>query len=123
MKQKFFFVAACAAALVLNSCDQNDPDIPIAGGTGNVLLTTTLPNANGMDGTTYMQLITTPQVGNTLAVDNSNGINIPYGGSYPMVIGQDIFELSPGDGQERIGEIPPFEWHPSPRGKHAAASQ
>ena len=57
MKKNVFFVAAIFAALCLNSCDKNDPDNPIAGGSGKILLTTALPNATGMDGTVYMQLI------------------------------------------------------------------
>ena len=49
MKKNVFFVAAIFAALCLNSCDKNDPDNPIAGGSGKILLTTALPNATGMD--------------------------------------------------------------------------
>ena len=75
MKKKMIIAAAMFAALCLNSCDKNDPDTPIAGGTGNVLLLTALPNATGMDGTVYMQLIDEPKLGATMAVDNKNGIN------------------------------------------------
>lgn len=49
MKKKMIIAAAMFAALCLNSCDKNGPDTPIAGGTGNVLLLTALPNATGMD--------------------------------------------------------------------------
>lgn len=45
MKKNVFFVAAIFAALCLNSCDKNDPDNPIAGGSGKILLTT----AQGID--------------------------------------------------------------------------
>ena len=37
MKKNVFFVAAIFAALCLNSCDKNDPDNPIAGGSGKIL--------------------------------------------------------------------------------------
>ena len=43
MKKNVFFVAAIFAALCLNSCDKNDPDNPIAGGSGKILLTTAYP--------------------------------------------------------------------------------
>ena len=75
MKKNVFFVAAIFAALCLNSCDKNDPDNPIAGGSGKILLTTALPNATGMDGTVYMQLIDEPVLGKTMATNNNNGIN------------------------------------------------
>ncbi|MBR8769928.1 DUF5074 domain-containing protein [Porphyromonas levii] len=93
MKKKVFIVAAIFAALCLNSCNNNqsDPDAPIAGGKGNVLLLTALPNATGMDGTYYMQLIGEPKLGSTMAVDNKNGINVPYGSSYPIVVGQELY--------------------------------
>lgn len=89
MKKKIFFVAV--AALCLYSCKKNEPDKTIAGGTGDILLTTALPNATGMDGTVYMQLIEDPEAGKTMAVDNKNGINVPFGSSYPMVIGQEVY--------------------------------
>ena len=79
MKKNVFFVAAIFAALCLNSCDKNDPDNPIAGGSGKILLTTALPNATGMDGTVYMQLIDEPVLGKTMATNNNNGINVPFG--------------------------------------------
>lgn len=82
MKKNVFFVAAIFAALCLNSCDKNDPDNPIAGGSGKILLTTALPNATGMDGTVYMQLIDEPVLGKTMATNNNNGINVPFGSSY-----------------------------------------
>lgn len=91
MKKKVFFVAAVFAALCLNSCDKNNPDNPVAGGSGNVLLTTALPNATGMDGTVYMQLIDEPEPGKTMAVDNKKGINVPFGSSLPMIIGQEVY--------------------------------
>ena len=37
MKKNGEFVAAIFAALCLNSCDKNDPDNPIAGGSGKIL--------------------------------------------------------------------------------------
>ena len=82
MKKNVFFVAAIFAALCLNSCDKNDPDNPIAGGSGKNLLTTALPNATGMDGTVYMQLIDEPVLGKTMATNNNNGINVPFGSSF-----------------------------------------
>ena len=91
MKKNVFFVAAIFAALCLNSCDKNDPDNPIAGGSGKILLTTALPNATGMDGTVYMQLIDEPILGKTMATNNNNGINVPFGSSYPMIIGQEVY--------------------------------
>ena len=91
MKKNVFFVAAIFAALCLNSCDKNDPDNPIAGGSGKILLTTALPNATGMDGTVYMQLIDEPVLGKTMATNNNNGINVPFGSSYPMIIGQEVY--------------------------------
>ena len=92
MKKKVFFAAVIFAALCLNSCDKNEPDAPpVAGGKGNTLLMTALPNASGMDGTYYIQLIDEPELGKTVAVDNKNGINAPYGSSYPMIIGQDVY--------------------------------
>lgn len=89
-----FFAAAMIAALCLNSCNKNDnePDTSrIAGGKGNTLLITALPNATGMDGTEYMQLVDNPEVGVTTATDNRNGINIPYGSSYPVIIDQEVY--------------------------------
>lgn len=91
MKKKMIIAAAMFAALCLNSCDKNGPDTPIAGGTGNVLLLTALPNATGMDGTVYMQLIDEPKLGATMTVDNKNGINVPFGSSYPVVIGNEVY--------------------------------
>lgn len=91
MKRKLFFVAVVLAALCLSSCDKNTPNTSIAGGKGNVLLTTALPNATGMDGTVYMQLIDEPEFGKTMAVDNKNGVNVPFGSSFPMVIGDEVY--------------------------------
>ena len=93
MKKNVFFVAAIFAALCLNSCDKNDPDNPIAGGSGKILLTTALPNATGMDGTVYMQLIDEPVLGKTMATNNNNGINVPFGSSSarPLICSGDIF--------------------------------
>ena len=93
MKKNVFFVAAIFAALCLNSCDKNDPDNPIAGGSGKILLTTALPNATGMDGTDYMQLIDEPVLGKTMATNNNNGINVPFGSSsaLPLICSDDIF--------------------------------
>lgn len=86
-----FLAAIIFAVLCLNSCDKKKNDTPVEGGTGDVLLITALPNATGMDGTIYMQLIDEPKLGTTMAVDNSNGINIPYGSSYPIIIGEEVY--------------------------------
>lgn len=44
-----------------------------------------------MDGTVYMQLIDEPVLGKTMATNNNNGINVPFGSSYPMIIGQEVY--------------------------------
>lgn len=91
MKKKVCFVTALAVALCLGSCDKNDPDNPTAGGQGNLLLTTILPNATGLDGTCYMQLVGDPELGKTTATDNSRGLNVPYGSAAPMIIGDEVY--------------------------------
>ncbi|GAE20755.1 DUF5074 domain-containing protein [Bacteroides pyogenes] len=93
MKQKILFLAAMAlAAQCFTSCEKDDSDNPVpTGGAGNILLTTALPNADGMTGMVYMQLIEEPQSGGTLATNNNRALDIPYGGSYPLVIGSDVF--------------------------------
>lgn len=51
-----------------------------------------MPNADGMTGAAYMQLVNEKE--GTISVDNNNAIPIPYGGSYPLVIDEEIFCLS-----------------------------
>lgn len=91
MKQKMFFIATIFAILCLSSCDKKEPETSIEGGKGNVLILTALPNATGMDGTFYMQLIDEPKPEQTMAIDNKNALNVPFGSSYPTVIDQEIY--------------------------------
>lgn len=84
------FAATALSVLLFTACDKNNPETPVPpGGSGNLLLTTIMPNADGMTGAAYMQLLRENE--STLSADNSNAIPIPYGGSYPLVIDEDIF--------------------------------
>lgn len=79
---------------VIASCDKNENDGP-SDEEGKILISTMLPNADGMSGSAYMQLI-----GNIepASLTNSSALPVPYS-SVPMVCGDDVF-IIPGWGGE-----------------------
>ncbi len=75
---KKVLLAAILAVLMLVGC-KKDPidDIDVPGGKGNILLETTVKNADGITGTSYIQLIESING----SVDNSNGIQVGFASS------------------------------------------
>lgn len=110
MKKILFFTTAAFIISCFTSCNKNNSnDIQPIGGSGDILLTTVMPNPDGMTGMYYMQLIEGPGNGTTLATDNTNAVDIPYGGAYPLVIGEDIF-VFPSYAGDTKNEIVKYRW-------------
>lgn len=87
MKIRNLMLALAGTTLVFSACEKDpDPKVPTAD--ANIALATILPNPDGMTGAAYLQLIRDEFPQNT---NNNNGIPIPYGGSYPIIEGNDIF--------------------------------
>ena len=87
MKIRNLMLALAGTTLVFSACEKDpDPKVPTAD--ANIALATILPNPDGMTGAAYLQLIRDEFPQNT---NNNNGIPIPYGGSYPIIDGDDIF--------------------------------
>lgn len=87
--KNLFFVAVAALFTTFVACEKNPGEKEPSGGAGNVLLTTILPNPGGMTGASYMQLIDIKE--GTQQIDNKEAIPIAYSGSYPLVIGSDVY--------------------------------
>lgn len=81
--------------IALTSCDKSTNPSNIVIGGGNILVTTMLPNPDGMSGSAYMQLMENmePQ-----ALNNTTAIPVTFS-SVPVVCGNDVFVL-PGYGSE-----------------------
>ena len=86
MKIRNLMLALAGTALVFSACEK-DPNPKVPTTDANIALATILPNADGMTGAAYLQLIRDEFPQNT---NNNNGIPIPYGGSYPIIEGNDI---------------------------------
>ena len=87
MKIRNLMLALAGTTLVFSACEK-DPDPKVPTTDANIALATILPNPDGMTGAAYLQLIRDEFPQNT---NNNNGIPIPYGGSYPIIEGNDIF--------------------------------
>ena len=87
MKIRNLMLALAGTALVFSACEK-DPNPKVPTTDANIALATILPNPDGMTGAAYLQLIRDEFPQNT---NNNNGIPIPYGGSYPIIEGNDIF--------------------------------
>ena len=83
---KKMILAACVAACVMTGCDKDNNQSIADGGTGKILIGTTVKNPDGQSGSSYMQLI--PSLSGN--VDNSNAIQLSF--SSPIeVVGNDVF--------------------------------
>ncbi|MBV7439952.1 hypothetical protein KRX57_00800 [Weeksellaceae bacterium TAE3-ERU29] len=89
MKNKILTMASAALLLIFNSCDKDDDNNLVKGGGGDIILATTLPNPGGMTGSSYLKLVKEKE--GTQTVNNDDAIQIPYGGTYPSVIGKEVF--------------------------------
>jgi len=88
MKTNKLFVAAGALALLCASCQEKTPETPseVFGGEGNVLIETTVKNADGATGQSYLQQI--PDLSG--AVNLTEGIQIGFSASLSF-LGQYVF--------------------------------
>ncbi len=85
---------SCYMAL-FGSCNSDDPIVSIPQKEGNILISTMLPNPDGMSGAAYMQLIENLD---EAQLTNSAAIPIPFS-SVPNICGEDVF-IVPGWGAE-----------------------
>lgn len=90
VKKNWLPAAMSVAMLFAASCDNNNGDEPVPGnlpgGEGNILIETTVKNAEGTSGQSYLQQI--PELSGTLAMNK--GIQIGFAASL-SVEGNDIF--------------------------------
>lgn len=90
VKKNWLPAAMSVAMLFAASCDNNNGDEPapgnLPGGEGNILIETTVKNAEGTSGQSYLQQI--PELSGTLAMNK--GIQIGFAASL-SVEGNDIF--------------------------------
>lgn len=87
MVKKIFWIAM-TAALGMTGCKKDPVETPTQGGKGTILIGTTVKNADGASGSSYIQLV------NDLSgsIDNSNTIPSEFGVT-PYVFGKDLFML------------------------------
>lgn len=90
VKKNWLPAAMSVAMLFAASCDNNNGDEPVPGnlpgGEGNILIETTVKNAEGTSGQSYLQQI--PELSGTLAMNK--GIQIGFAASI-SVEGNDVF--------------------------------
>lgn len=93
--------ALCGIILFATSCEKKPIDSPetFLGGSGNILVATTVKNADGMSGSSYLQQI--PSI--TGSLTNSNAIQIGFASSI-TVIGNDVF-VFPEFGKDGIQQL------------------
>lgn len=91
MKKVSFLIAVIGALFILSSCDkkENPKEEPHPGGTGNIAITTALSNPDDT-GAEYLQLIDDSEDFGR-QIDNKGAIPIPFGGTIPFAIGNDLF--------------------------------
>lgn len=109
MKTKIFLLAAGTLALLCASCKQNnaeDPSGEILGGEGNVLLETTVKNADGVTGQSYVQQI--PSLGG--AINMTEGIQVGFSSTLSFT-GNDVF-VFPAFGSDSQQCISKYEHTP-----------
>ena len=94
MKSKTYLFIVTFFFLFFISCDDDIVDSS-SSSEGNILVTTILPNPDGMSGSAYMQLISNIE---PAALTNATSIPIPYS-SVPCVCDNDIYVI-PGWGAE-----------------------
>jgi len=94
MKKMTKFLIMAVITCLISSCEDNKNDGP-ASGEGNILVSTMLPNPDGMSGSAYMQLIGDLE---PAALTNTNAIPVPFS-SVPIVRGNDVYVI-PGWGGE-----------------------
>ena len=83
-------------AVIFIACEDDEvveDETPVLGGTGDILVTTMIPNADGMSGSAYMQL--TDGIQETL-LTNTYAFTVSYSG-VPCARGEDVFVI-PGWG-------------------------
>ncbi len=86
MKKKMLALSAAVLA-VAASCEKNEPETAgLMGGEGNILLETTVKNADGASGQSYLQQIS--EIGGS--VDLSKGIQIGFSATL-SVVGNDVY--------------------------------
>lgn len=90
VRKESLLMAMTAMMFLMASCDKNNGDNPTPntplGGEGNILLGTTVKNADGISGQSYLQQIT--ELSGTLNM--TKGVQIGFSGSV-SVVGNDIF--------------------------------
>lgn len=87
------YLCLIVTLITLSSCEKDSDTI--FGGTGNLLISTMLPNTDGMSGSAYMQLIEGLEKSTQT---NGAAIPVPYS-SVPCVCGENVF-IVPGWGGE-----------------------
>ncbi len=100
--KRTLFLATFAVALLLISCDDDDPQP--SGAIGDILIETTLLNPDGASGSSYIQLI--PELSGN--IDNSTAIQLDFA-SPTAVIGNDIF-VFPTFGTAAVNEISKYTY-------------
>lgn len=119
VRKESLLMAMTAMMFLMASCDKNNGDNPTPntplGGEGNILLGTTVKNADGISGQSYLQQVT--ELSGTLNM--TKGVQIGFSGSV-SVVGNDIFvfpEFGPNgkqsvekyersqEGMIRVGEL------------------
>lgn len=112
MRKVSFLIAVIGALFVLSSCDkkENPKDNPagdLPGGTGNIAITTVLSNPDDT-GAAYLQLIDdSEELGRQ--IDNKVAFPIPFGGTYPFAIGNDLFVFPSYTGDSK-NELVKYTW-------------
>lgn len=93
MKNALHYIFLILMAVLLTNCDDDDNSTNPETESGNILVTTMLPNPDGQSGAAYMQLIDNL---NEKSLNNNTAFPIPFS-SVPHIIGDDVFVL-PGWG-------------------------
>jgi len=95
MKINSIFLALSLLA-VFSSCKKDDDELSLS--SGKILVSTMLPNPDGMSGSAYMQLM---EDMSAKSLTNSTAIPTPYG-TPPIVYGDDVFVLPGYTGETYI---------------------
>lgn len=88
MNKKTILLAMMSIVLITSACKKNDdPEVNLPGGKGDIAILTIIPNPDGMTGGQFIQLIDGLQP----TVDNANAIAVGYGGASPYFNGNDMY--------------------------------
>ncbi len=104
--KKYFLRIACLSmvALVVASCDKKEEPAP-SGDAGKVLVQTVVINQDGMNGSSYLQVI--PDF-TSQSLDNKNSIQVGFDAPV-RVIGKDVY-VFPGFGPTDASVLTKYTW-------------